>query len=52
MKLRYEIQANNSSEARRSAERRARSEGWSDLTGTYVYPTGDIYTYIVEIFAQ
>lgn len=52
MKLRYEIQANTGNEARRTAESRARAEGWKTITGTYVYPTGDVYSYVVEVFAQ
>lgn len=51
MKLRYEIQANSAGEARSIAENKAHSEGWTLLTGVYVYPTGDAYTYSVEVYA-
>lgn len=52
MKLQYDIQANNISEARRAAESRAHAEGWTIITGTYVYPTDSVYNYVVEIYAS
>jgi hypothetical protein len=50
MKLVYEIQATLSSQAATIAENRARAEGWTTLTGTFVTPLGG-NNYRVEIFA-
>lgn len=50
MKLIYEIQANHAGDARTQGENRARAEGWTTLTGTFVTWEGG-NTYRVEILA-
>ena len=51
MILKYDVRANSAGEARSVAQNRAHAEGWTIITGTYVYPTSNIYEFTVEIYA-